>query len=276
MNSHPSITIRVLLLSLIMPLVAPAAVVIGTFSDDFNRANGSLGANYLTRAGNAFQINNNVVTQTYNGADGLTTLEATNLPSLSDYSSGYSFSAKLDIFVGGSGGTPGTYGNTTGGVGLLLNYQDNNNYTSIRFRGVGANVIQAAGRASGTAYAVQLAILPQASMPTYNGWYTLSIASTSAGIYDYTWTLASTPETIISNGTFDLAANGKAVLSGGYTGFAATAGNGYTSNIDNFSVTIVPEPSSAALALAGFGVLAFAIRRRHYSRRVALSSDRVS
>lgn len=75
----------------------------------------------------------------------------------------------------------------------------------------------------------------------------ITAAGSLTPLVDYTFNLASTPSTLI----------------GWYIRTDATGDGGSTWHLD--SVTVVPEPSTVALALGGMGVLA--LRRRRTTRR---------
>ncbi len=222
------------------------AALLTSFSDDFNRANGAIGADYTLGRGGAYVISSNQLYQS-TGAEPLTYLNLGTLPTATDYANGLSFTAQIDLFI------PATL-SASPSFGLLLNYGNTSNYSGIRFRGP-AERIQYTGRSGGTNQAYNGEVLSSLLSASPDSWFTLRVSSTAAGNYGYEFFLRS-DETQKVTGAFSSAVQGYTTFTGGYVGFYADNTPTSPSYLyDNFSVTVVPEPSTVALGISGLGLL---------------------
>lgn len=229
------------------------AALLTTFTDDFNRADGSLGSNYTLDSGSAYTIVSNTV-QRGSGSDlDLTTLNVGTLPTALDYANGYSFSASLDLYFDTQA--------TSRLLGFTFNYTDANNWVAFAIRGDSNNAVQARGMTGGVDIGAAT-VLSGFGGFTNNTWYTLAVTSSAAGVYDLTLSLQGSG-TPLKTGTYNALAN---TVTGGEVGFYANV-PGSNQYYDNLSVSVVPEPSSMLLCLAGAGALVFSSRRMILRKR---------
>lgn len=132
-------------------------------------------------------------------------------------------------------------GNWSAYVGGTLSFDAKNvNGISTDWPGFGEVII------NGPAGSVQLDIVPAGLPPTDSQWHHYSVALTPAA----GWSNAASLASVLANVT-SLTINGE-----------FHAGPGEVVGLDNIQVTAVPEPASAALLLAGAGLLACLRRKR--------------
>jgi len=217
------------------------AALLTSFSDDFNRADGPIGSNYTVGRGPEWIIVNNVATIT-NPGDSYTYLNIGTLPTTSDYTAGYSFTASFDFLLTGDAVT------NTPVVQLLLNYQDVFNFSGIDYRGQDNRLLRGTERVSN---AMDNFALTSTLPVNYGDWYTIGVSSTSVGNYAWTFTDRNT-STLVASGTWVPGDHDFATFNGGFLALGAD-GTGFTYYVDNLSVTVsaVPEPSAAVLMGAG-------------------------
>ena len=250
--------------ALFFTVMAPAqlsAQIINSFTDDFNRANvantsnGTLiGAGYLitsvTGEGN-FSIDTNKVRA--GGAVGnhrvlsYQGFEAEN-------TGGRSFETSVEI-------TLGVY-NQLINSGLAFNFQDANNFYYARLVSqtaaeAGNGILQfgqiVAG--TGTSFAGNITGLNVETGVAY----TLTVSSSAAGSFSYG----------LTGGTLNLSGNfsdnvGGIDFSDGYVGLYQSISNGNT-QFDNFSISVIPEPASAASVVILICLFAALIYRQRKS-----------
>jgi hypothetical protein len=216
-----------------------AAVVV---TDDFNRPNGALGANWtkLTppfgTVGNWTIISNKAVNSTGGGAQGL------------DQYTGSGFSVGTGAYdVQANLWTPAANNSF---VGVAFNIIDANNFYAVGVQRGGSGFyqfLQMQGGifsqvSSGTSSFVGAGDLMKVSHSTLqaDGVYTLTIGATSVTLTDNT-----------------------APFTGGGVGlyYAGNAAGGGVLQFDSFSATGVPEPSTYALLLMGVGGILIRFRR---------------
>ena len=154
----------------------------------------------------------------------------------------------VDFQMGGTGGTDNNY------IEVLVNRSGNNGYTAGIYTGGSGHILWAGdyGWTTWSGYNVAA-----------DTWYKFKTTVTKSGADIFMQSqILDLSDTILATSAV------KTFLSATYTdpnGFQISLSNGggywnHASQIDNFSVTAVPEPSSAAL-LGGLGAL-FLIRRR--------------
>lgn len=212
-----------------------------SFFDDFNRADGLIGSDYTVGHGPEWEILNNEATL-QNASDSYTYLNQAPLPSPADYYSGYRYYSSIDLFIGP------TSSDSTPVLGLLLNYQDNENFSGIQWRGDGNNLVQASGRFLG---AMESANITQSNVVTNFGvWYTLRVSSNSAGVYLYSL-IDRSSQAVLSTGEWQPSSNGFETFTRGYIGLKSDAGGDVTYRIDNFRLEIgIPPTITSPLAVS--------------------------
>ena len=213
-----------------------AAVVV---TDDFNRANGALGANWTTitaGTGNWTIISNQAVNSTGANAVGL------------DQYTGSGFLAGTGAYdVQANLFTPAGTGSGSS-VGVAFNIIDVNNYYAVRVQRSGGffQFIQVVGGTVGQV---------STGNSTFAGTGDLMKVSHSTSQADGVYTLT------INAGTFTLT-DSTSPLTGGGLGlyYAGSSAPGGGLKFDNFSATGVPEPAAASLlTVAGMAIM---LRRR--------------
>jgi hypothetical protein len=155
----------------------------------------------------------------------------------------------VDFQMGGTGGTDNNY------IEVLVNRSGNNGYTAGIYTGGSGHILWAGdyGWTTWSGYNVAA-----------DTWYKFKTTVTKSGADIFMQSqILDLSDTILATSAV------KTFLSATYTdpnGFQISLSNGggywnHASQIDNFSVTAVPEPSSAAL-LGGLGALSLIRRRR--------------
>jgi hypothetical protein len=226
----------------------------GSVFDDFNRDNTTaatastdpnpIGAHYVIDEG-SWQIGGN----SYLNASSAGVMYDNRLETLR--SSEYGFSISMDVlhpnYAAGASGRQ---------AGIVLNYQDVNNHYIIRWGNETEGTlgtIQIVKRENGSntqlGDRVEGLVLP-------GGWYSWTFASSLEEPNTIAYTVAAQgSETPIYSGSFT-----DATFTDGNFGFYRSGGG--TVRFDNYSLAVIPEPTTSALLL-GLGILAFiAIRRR--------------
>ena len=202
---------------------------IGSFLDTFTGTNGqSLGSNWVRARGETWQISNNTAVLTNASVTSVTYLRAGTLPTAADYANGATFTTGMDFRV-----TPNSISNTPG-LGLVLNLQDTNNWSGVRWRGDGNNRLQAVGQSVGVNQSANLAA-PGAVMTNFNAWYTLRVTSPGPGVYNYSL-LDRQSQAILTSGVWQPATNNQGSFAGGYVGICSDAGTVY--EVDNFTLSV--------------------------------------
>ena len=202
---------------------------IGSFLDTFTGTDGpSLGSNWVRARGETWQISNNTAVLTNASATSVTYLRIATLPTTADYANGATFTTGMDFRV-----TPNS-GTNTPALGLVLNFQDTNNWSGVRWRGDGNNRLQAVGQSVGVNQSANLAA-PGAVMTNFNAWYTLRVTSPGPGVYNYSL-LDRQSQAILTSGVWQPATNNQGSFAGGYVGICSDSGTVY--EVDNFTLSV--------------------------------------
>lgn len=140
--------------------------------------------------------------------------------------------------------------NVENNVGLTYNFVDASNYQVLRLSLVSTGIYNlTVTRVVGGA--TSLLTLSSNIALAVNTYYDLGVYTTAGAGSTFNWTLNQASTSLSLSGSYT-AAN-----TNGYAGFFRTGGTGYW---DSFSLTTVPEPSSASLVL--LSLAGFAVRRR--------------
>lgn len=228
---HTSPRFAVLLSSCLLLLgwsgTASAQALLTNFSDNFNRANGSLGTNYTKAAGADYIITNNTVLRTGSAATDLTYLNAGTLPTAVDFADGYYYQTSIDLFFD-------TQANSRL-FGLLLNYSNTSTYAALAIRGDGNNSLQLRDRNGANGQVQSLTGINYAT----NTWYTLDVSSVGTGIYNLT--LSQRGTTNVLGAATMVSTN---AVAGGYVGFYGDVG-GTNNYYDNLSASVIAPATYA-------------------------------
>jgi hypothetical protein len=240
------------------------AQITNSFTDNFNRANvdsttnGSLiGPDYVITSNTGdgyFSIEDNQLrTRILSGANRVLSYQGFQ----AENTGGSEFTASIKI-------TLGAY-NAGINPGLAFNFQDANNFYWARLGSqtaadAGNGFLQFGQIVAGTSTSFTGANLTNLNLAT-NIAYTLSIASSAAGLFTY----GLTGGTLNLNGNFsDNVAGGD--FSNGYVGIYQNTANSNTQWDDFSVVAVVPEPSTASLLiLCGLVGGAFIYKRKRKS-----------
>ena len=202
---------------------------IGSFLDTFTGTDGpSLGSNWVRARGETWQISNNTAVLTNASVTSVSFLRTGTLPTTADYANGATFTTGMDFRV-----TPNS-GTNTPALGLVLNFQDTNNWSGVRWRGDGNNRLQAVGQSVGVNQSANLAA-PGAVMTNFNAWYTLRVTSPGPGVYNYSL-LDRQSQAILTSGVWQPATNNQGSFAGGYVGICSDSGTVY--EVDNFTLSV--------------------------------------
>ena len=186
----------------------------------------------------------------YSFSDGTRTMSTTNTSVPSGVSGWTTMTYSVDFQMGGTGGTDNNY------IAILVNRSGDNGYTPGIYTGGSGNI----------------GFLYNGNVSAFSGylaqadtWYRFATTATLSGgtitmqsyILDLSNTVLATSATFVENSAAYLDPNG----------FKLTLGNngGYwnhATQIDNFVVTAVPEPSTGLLMLATAAVGSLVMRRR--------------
>jgi hypothetical protein len=141
-----------------------------SFSDNFNQPNGAIGPNYTLGTGSPYVVTNNTLLRTGTGED-LTYLNVGALPTSANLANGYSWSSSVDLYFDTQ--------ETSRLFGLMVNYNNNDNYGALAIRGDGNNQLQWRARDAGSETGP--GIFSSVSW-TPNTWYTVKVNSSQAGV----------------------------------------------------------------------------------------------
>lgn len=229
---HTSPRFAVLLSSCLLLLgwsgTASAQALLTNFSDNFNRANGSLGTNYTKAAGADYIITNNTVLRTGSAATDLTYLNVGTLPTAVDFADGYYYQTSIDLFFD-------TQANSRL-FGLLLNYSNTSTYAALAIRGDGNNSLQLRDRNGANGQVQSLTGINYAT----NTWYTLDVSSVGTGIYNLT--LSQRGTTNVLGAATMVSTN---AVAGGYVGFFSGDVGGTNNYYDNLSASVIAPATYA-------------------------------
>lgn len=226
---------------IISVVLAAVAVSYGdiTVGDDFNRADGSLGANW-TLGATGFAIDGNSVTFTNNPSNDAAWWNANAIGTGADND----FSVSLDVAMNTTA--------STAWAGVAFNVQDADNFYTLRYSAGGEVQFLRVVGGSVSAFLNQTGT---EFTHVQNRTYRLEVTSDTDYVYSGSVT-DTTDDSVVwsfSNRTDTLSK-----FTGGYAGIY-TGING-SESFDNFSLTVVPEP--ATLGLVAFSAFVLMALRR--------------
>lgn len=140
-------------------------------------------------------------------------------------------------------------------LGVAFNYQDENNFYVIRYKNTGDDFQILATTTGGASW--ELFGGGHAGENFVNdAYYTINVASTVP--HQFSYSIRKADNTLVASGN-DTDSNSR--FTGGYAGFYQSQTGGADAKFDNFSLEVIPEPST--LGLVGvFAAGALFIRRR--------------
>lgn len=240
-------------------LVAGPLVGQITFTDDFNRA----GTGSQTSASDPNAIGPyTIVSGSWEipaSGGGANTLQTGNSGNGIMYYNGLQTSNAAGFSISVDAATFNSYGANLNLVGLVFNFQDNQNYYQVRYRTTSAAsstaFFQLIRVFDGTATTLETLSTANSNIPL-STYHTLSVETDSVLANTFNYSISSVGGSVILSGSVT-----DSSITSGYAGFYY-ADNSGVKRFDNFTVTAVPEPATYA---ALFGLLASALvflRRR--------------